>query len=118
MTAWSKGCATLLGDACHPTLPFLAQGAIMAMEDGVVLARCLEAHTGDVPGALRRYEALRIERTTSVVLGSAENTGRFHNAVLADAGKARDYMDREYPPGKGRTSFDWLFAYDAMTVAV
>lgn len=118
MTAWSKGCATLLGDACHPTLPFLAQGAIMAMEDGVVLARCLEAHTGDVPGALRRYEALRIERTTSVVLGSAENTGRFHDAVLADAGKARDYMDREYPPGKGRTTFDWLFAYDAMTVAV
>lgn len=118
MPAWSKGRATLLGDACHPTLPFLAQGAIMAMEDGVVLARCLEAHPGDTPRALQRYEALRLERTTRVVLGSAQNTGRFHNAVLADPGKARDYMAREYPLGKGRTIFDWLFAYDAMTVPV
>jgi salicylate hydroxylase len=115
MPTWSKGRATLIGDACHPTLPFLAQGAIMAMEDGVVLARCLEAHAGDVAGALARYEALRLERTTRVVLGSAANTGRFHNAVLADLARARDYMASEYPPGKGRTMFDWLFAYDAMT---
>jgi salicylate hydroxylase len=118
MPGWSKGRATLLGDACHPTLPFLAQGAIMAMEDAVVLARCLEAYAGDVHRALQRYEALRIERTTRVVEGSAANTKRFHNAVLADPAKARDYMAREYPPGKGRTVFDWLFAYDAMTVAI
>jgi salicylate hydroxylase len=118
MAAWSKGRATLLGDACHPTLPFLAQGAIMAMEDGVVLARCLELHAGDVPHALQRYEALRKERTARVVLGSAANTGRFHNAVLADPAQARDYMAREYPPDKGRTAFDWLFEYDAMTVPI
>jgi salicylate hydroxylase len=118
MPTWSKGRATLLGDACHPTLPFLAQGAIMAMEDGVVLARCLEASPGDVPRALQRYEALRIERTTRVVQGSAANTGRFHNPVLADPAKASAYMAREYPPDKGRTVFDWLFEYDAMTVAI
>ncbi len=118
MPTWSRGRATLLGDACHPTLPFLAQGAIMAMEDGVVLARCLEAHSGNVQAALQRYEALRRERTARVVQGSAANTGRFHNAVLADPLQARDYMAREYPPDKGRTLYDWLFAYDAMTVPV
>jgi salicylate hydroxylase len=118
MPTWSRGRATLLGDACHPTLPFMAQGAIMAMEDGVILARCLEADTGDVPAALRRYEELRIERTTRVVLGSAANTLRFHNPVLADPAQARDYMAREYPPDRGRTLYDWLFAYDAMTVPV
>ncbi len=118
MPTWSSGRATLLGDACHPTLPFLAQGAIMAMEDAAVLARCLEAFASDVPGALHRYERLRLERTTRVVLGSAANTKRFHNAVLADPAQAREYMVREYPPDKGRTLFDWLFEYDAMTVPV
>lgn len=118
MRTWSRGRATLLGDACHPTLPFLAQGAIMAMEDGVVLARCLEALGGDVARALRRYETLRLERTSRVVEGSAANTRRFHNSVLADPAQARDYMAREYPPDKGRTLFDWLFEYDAMTVPI
>jgi salicylate hydroxylase len=118
MSAWSRGRATLLGDACHPTLPFLAQGAIMAMEDGVVLARCLERCPGDVPRALARYEALRIGRTIRVVQGSAANTGRFHNPILADPAEARAYMAREYPPGKGRTLYDWLFEYDAMTVPI
>jgi salicylate hydroxylase len=118
MPTWTRGRATLLGDACHPTLPFLAQGAIMAMEDGVVLARCLEAYAGDVPRALWRYETLRLERTTRVVLGSAANTTRYHNPVLADPAQARSYMQREYPPDKGRTLYDWLFKYDAMTVPI
>jgi salicylate hydroxylase len=118
MPAWSKGRATLLGDACHPTLPFLAQGAIMAMEDGVVLARCLEASPGEVERALSRYEVLRLERTGRVVAGSAANTQRFHNRVLVDPVAARAYMTREYPPDKGRTMYDWLFAYDAMTVSI
>jgi salicylate hydroxylase len=115
MSVWSRGRATLVGDACHPTLPFMAQGAIMAMEDGAILARCLEAEPGNVPAALRRYESLRIERTTRVVVGSAANTDRFHNPVLADPTRARAHMAREYPPDKGRTLYDWLFEYDAMT---
>ena len=90
----------------------------MAMEDGVVLARCLEAFPGDVARALQRYETLRLERTTPVVMGSAANTQRYHNPVLADPARARDYMVREYRPGRGRTLFDWLFEYDAMTVPV
>ncbi|HJU31058.1 MAG TPA: FAD-dependent monooxygenase [Hyphomicrobiaceae bacterium] len=118
MTAWSRGRATLLGDACHPTLPFMAQGAIMAMEDGVILARCLEAQGDDIPAALQRYESLRLERTTRVVLGSAANTQRFHNAVLADPVEAPRYMTREYPPDRGRTLYDWLFEYDALTAPI
>jgi len=51
-----------------------------------------------------------------VVAGSAANTERFHNRVLADPVAAHAYMTREYPPDKGRTMYDWLFAYDAMTV--
>jgi salicylate hydroxylase len=118
MTAWSRGRATLLGDACHPTLPFMAQGAIMAMEDGAILARCLDAQRDDVAAALRRYESLRIDRTTRVVRGSAANTQRFHNAVLADPSEARNYMAREYPPDRGRTLYDWLFEYDALTAPI
>ena len=117
MTAWSRGRATLLGDACHPTLPFMAQGAIMAMEDGVILARCLEAERADA-GRVAALRGLRLERTTRVVLGSAANTKHLHNAVLADPVEARRYMAREYPPDRGRTLYDWLFEYDAMTAPI
>src|SRR5262249_43116011 len=103
---------------CHPTLPFLAQGAIMAMEDGVVLARCLEASPGDIARALDRYQGLRLERTARVVAGSAASTERFHHRVLADPAAAHAYMTREYPPHKARRLYDWLFAYDAMTVPI
>src|SRR5262249_3017772 len=73
---WSVGRVSLLGDACHPTLPFLAQGANMAIEDGMVLARCLEAFA-EVPEALRHYEAARLERTSRIVFGSLENVSRY-----------------------------------------
>ena len=71
---WSVGRVTLLGDACHPMTPFMAQGACMAIEDAVVLGRAL---TGvgevDVPEALKRYESARKERTARVQLGSRGN---------------------------------------------
>jgi salicylate hydroxylase len=53
LPSWSVGRVTLLGDACHPTLPFLAQGAVMAIEDGYILSRALEAHGMDVSAAFR-----------------------------------------------------------------
>ena len=77
MQQWSSGSVTLLGDACHPTLPFMAQGAAMAIEDGAVLARCLAAND-DVPAALARYEALRKARTASIQRGSRRNAKVFH----------------------------------------
>ncbi len=115
---WTEGRVTLLGDACHPTLPFLAQGAIMAIEDGLILARCLEAAGDDVAGALQRYEGLRKERASAVVRGSAANLGRFHNAALADPKSAAEYVEREWEPDKVRMRYDWLFEYDATRLAV
>jgi 2-polyprenyl-6-methoxyphenol hydroxylase-like FAD-dependent oxidoreductase len=71
---WGEGRMTLLGDACHPMLPFMAQGAGMALEDAVVLARCLESVPGDgVEQALARYAATRLARTSAVQGGSRAN---------------------------------------------
>ncbi|MDB6052176.1 MAG: Salicylate 1-monooxygenase [Pseudomonas sp.] len=116
MQRWSIGRATLLGDACHPTLPFLAQGAGMAIEDGYVLARCLETYADNVPTALRRYEAARIERTSRVVHGSAENGRRFHSNVLSNAEEAEIYVTTEWQERRVEERYDWLFRYDATRV--
>jgi salicylate hydroxylase len=91
MPAWSAGRTTLLGDACHPMVPFMAQGACMAIEDAVVLSRALEGvERANVPAALRRYEAARKERTARVQMGSRGNEW------LKDGGNA-----------------DWVYGYDA-----
>lgn len=77
MPRWSEGHATLLGDACHATLPFLAQGAAMAIEDAAVLARSL-AMEPVVPLALRHYESVRKPRTTWVQRASRRNARVYH----------------------------------------
>jgi salicylate hydroxylase len=115
---WSSARVTLLGDAAHPTLPFLAQGAVMAIEDGFVLARALDGHRGDPAAALARYEALRIERTTRIVQGSADNARRFHNPTLGDAEGAQRYVDTEWAPERVDARYRWLFEYDALTLPV
>ncbi len=106
---WSTARATLIGDAAHPTLPYLAQGAAMAVEDAAVLTRCLQ-EGGDVARALARYEAARRERTGRIVAESRANRGLFHLETiqaLRDAFAKRD-MDRERS--------DWLYAYNPLTV--
>jgi len=113
---FAQGRVCLLGDAAHPTLPFLAQGANMALEDAVVMARCLDAFP--VRDALRHFEAARLERTAAIVRGSADNTRRFHNPALGDPAGAAEYIDREFAAEKMQQRYDWLYDYDALTAAV
>lgn len=74
---WVKGRATLLGDAAHPLLPYLGQGAVMAIEDAVLLARAFRA-APDVAEALARYEGARVGRARLVVERSSLQVPRFH----------------------------------------
>jgi len=118
LAQWSVGRVSLVGDACHSMLPMLAQGAVMALEDGYVLALALQAAGDDVEQGLKRYERARIERTTKVVLGSAENGKRFQSRTLANAAEAEAYVNREWQPEKVRARYDWLFTYDVTAVVV
>ncbi len=117
METWIKDRVALLGDACHSMLPMLAQGAVMALEDGVVLARCIKKY-GIETDALHAYEKARMARANRVVEGSAENGRRFHNPDLANAEGAEAYVTREWQPDKVRARYDWLFTYDATGVEV
>jgi salicylate hydroxylase len=113
----SVGRVTLLGDAFHPTLPVLGQGANMTLEDGMVLARCLEA-SDDVTVALQRYERARLERTTHIVENSFENAKRMRNPELADPDRAHAFMDRQFSSSALDARFNWMYEYDATSVVV
>jgi len=118
MERWSNGRITLLGDACHPTLPFLGQGAIMAMEDGYVLAACI-AKYGDAPDtAFARYEEIRQERTATVVRKAAENRAMAFAPELAQQGAVTDAIMRHWLQERLKERLDWLYAYDATAVAI
>jgi salicylate hydroxylase len=111
---FAEGRVCVMGDAAHPTLPFLAQGANMALEDAIVIARCLDS-VDNVPEALRHYEQARLERTAAIVRGSSENTRRFHNPAHGDAAGAAAYIEREFQPEKIAQRYDWLYEYNALT---
>lgn len=113
---FAQGRVCVMGDAAHPTLPFLAQGANMALEDAVVIARCLEL---SAPAeALARYQAARLQRTAAIVRGSSDNTKRFHNPALGSPEGAAAYVEREFQADKVSQRYDWLYEYDALTVPV
>jgi salicylate hydroxylase len=111
---WSLGRVTLLGDACHPMLPFMAQGAAQALEDGAALTACL-AREPDVEAALHRYEQLRLPRASRIQALSTENKTRFH---LPDGERQRE---RDALMAGGGTDFairavEWIYAHDAAAV--
>jgi 3-hydroxybenzoate 6-monooxygenase len=80
---WHEGRVVLLGDAAHPTLQSLAQGACMAIEDGQCLADCIVAARGDYEAAFRRYEAARVVRTARLTLESRYIWEIYHSDGLA-----------------------------------
>lgn len=96
MPQWARGHATLLGDAAHPMVPFMAQGACMAIEDAVVLARALNGATRtDIPDALARYEAERKPRT----------------AQIQESSLANEWL-------KKGSNADWVYGYDAWNTSL
>ena len=78
LPAWTRGRVALLGDACHPMLPFMAQGAAQAIEDGATLAACLKQTVFNVPTALQAYVSSRKPRTTALQERSQAFSGSFH----------------------------------------
>lgn len=116
--SWTSGRISLLGDAAHATLPFLAQGAVHSIEDGVVLARALDAFGDDPAVALKRYEQARIDRTSRMVRGATANTDRFHSRELATEETAQAYLEREWSDEPIADRYDWLYSYDAVTAPV
>jgi len=113
---WGIGTTTLLGDACHPMLPFMAQGSCQAIEDAVVLARCLsDVSTSDAVSALRRYEDVRQGRTAQVQTSAVMNKDLFH-MVDGQEQRDRDLILSISPPGM--SILDWVYEYDALTIPV
>lgn len=109
MAVWGRGRVTLLGDACHPTLPFMAQGAAMAIEDGAVLAACLK-QDDDVASSLRRYEALRRDRTAGIQKGSRRNATVFHLSGI------KAWLRNRAVSRASNKAMDGLYGYNALDV--
>ncbi len=99
LARWHEGRLVLLGDAAHPMLPHLGQGANQSIEDGAALARILRDRAGDLPGALAAYQALRLERVAEVQRNARKNGMRYdsHYQDLAqrDAELAAHYEFRK-----------------------
>lgn len=106
---WSTARATLLGDSAHATLPYLAQGAVMAIEDGAVLARALNIES-DIAAALQLYQRNRIDRTSRIVLQSTANRRLFH--LNSEAEIRAEFAKRD----EGRERNTWLYSYNPLTV--
>jgi 3-hydroxybenzoate 6-monooxygenase len=108
---WTFGRVTLLGDAAHPALQYLAQGACMAMEDGVTLGEALRVHDGSFEKAFAHYERSRVARTARVVL-SAREMGRIFHAKGVER-LVRNDLWRERTPERFYDAVEWLYGWRA-----
>jgi 2-polyprenyl-6-methoxyphenol hydroxylase-like FAD-dependent oxidoreductase len=107
VSRWSAGPVTLLGDAAHPVLPFLAQGGALAIEDAVTLAACVAACPGDPPAAFRRYEALRRPRASCVQRLSRRFGWLYH--VRGPMRLARNLVLARRSEETALQRLDWLY---------
>ncbi len=114
LSRWADGRAVLLGDACHPTLPFQAQGAVMAIEDAFLLAKLCAESPDDLPTALTTYFQTRQPRTSQVQTASRSNAKLFHKHTPLS--RALTYgpmwLAGKIAPGAIRSRQDPFFAYD------
>lgn len=114
LTQWSKGHVTLLGDAAHPMLPFMAQGAAMAVEDGWVLAREISKSDRPVNQSLEVYQDLRFKRTAKAQAASKANMKTFHQR--SKIGQLITYgpmwLAGKIMPSIVHRRMDWLYGYD------
>lgn len=110
---WQDGRHVLLGDACHPMLPFMAQGATMAIEDAWVLAQCID-DLKNIPEALEQYERLRKPRASRVQAASARNAGIYHmqHGIRRVGLHAGLRVATAVSPDFLTRKLDWLYATD------
>ena len=101
ISRWTYGRITMLGDACHPMIPFMGQGGAQAIEDAAAITACLLQCGDDVEAALKLYETVRLPRATQIQNGSWDNKTRFH---MPD-GPAQ--VERDALMAKGMT--DWSY---------
>ena len=106
---WTAGRAALLGDAAHPVLPFLAQGAVMALEDAVTLANAVANGNDPIEHALRAYEKARRGRVAKVAAASELN-GRVYHMSGFNA-LARNTAMKLLPPARVMSGYDWLYGW-------
>jgi salicylate hydroxylase len=106
---WGDGPVTMIGDAAHPMLPFLAQGAAMAIEDAAVLADCLAKSPDDPARAMRRYESLRNDRTTRAQKAAARNGMRYQASGVEAA--VRNTTLRMMGGAGLLKRYDWLYGW-------
>ncbi|HUZ74608.1 MAG TPA: FAD-dependent monooxygenase [Stellaceae bacterium] len=116
---WSQGRATLLGDSAHAMLPYLGQGACMAIEDGYILAAAIAAMPDDLGRALQEYQRLRMPRAHKTVLGSRARAKENHLASPWARLKRNAKIALRGRLGIDRTVFqaDWLYTYDVAAEA-
>ncbi len=106
--SWQNGRLALLGDAAHPTLPFMAQGACLALEDAWVLARSFDEQSG-VAQALAAYEASRRKRARNVVAAASDNARNFH---LRGPMRLAAQMALATIGPRLTRKYDWIYDYD------
>jgi salicylate hydroxylase len=106
---WGKGPVTLLGDAAHPMLPYLAQGAAMAIEDAAVLGQCLAHTPDDAASALGAYEQARLARTARTQRAARRNGSIYHMSGVAAL--LRTLALRSMGGARLISRYDWLYGW-------